>query len=148
MARSARCTFATVLVFGFLFGGCVSTKADDHSDGAAAPHDGAARSDGAVADGAGPSADAMAPPTTCREIRICIYRCGQDKACATACASAAPTAARAKFSEVQSCSQGACPDGDAVCRCMEECYVGGMCTDVVDDCDEAVSDPFCDILCH
>jgi hypothetical protein len=94
------------------------------------------------------SADAASAPTTCREIRVCVYDCGQDMDCAARCASSATAAARALYQQGRTCSMQACPDQDIECRCDQECHGLGLCTDLFDECDQAASDPFCDFPCH
>jgi len=136
--RSVRGLAAT-LVWGSLALACI--KVPSRADGGSPTAD-AGRSDGKA------PADAAPIPTSCREIRVCVYACGQDKTCADRCAAGAPAAARAKYMMARSCSLQQCPDEDVICRCNEECYFGGVCYDLVDECDEGVSDPFCDIPCH
>jgi hypothetical protein len=111
---------------------------------------GAHQEAGAATGGSGGSAtpDAAAgPPKTCRDIRVCIHNCGQDMGCAGKCVSMAPTTVRQQYQEIQACSMGACPQQDEPCRCEAEC-LGGMCSDLVDVCDDAVADPWCDVRCH
>jgi len=143
-----RCSPAMALALGISILGCVKTEGGKDGKDAAAT---------GKPDGASAAADTMATvtpdapaaaPTTCREIRICIFNCREDAACAGRCVSSAPQAARALFNQAKSCSDNACPTQEPDCRCIEECHGGGMCTEVVDECDEAISDPFCDGPCH
>jgi hypothetical protein len=97
---------------------------------------------------AGGSPDAPAVPTSCRTIRICIYACGKDSACAAGCVSSAPGPARQQYNDAHSCSVQACPNQDDIsCRCSQEC-IDGSCVPMFDDCDQGASDPFCDMECH
>jgi len=135
-----RCSLAIVLALGLSVLGCVKTGEGNGKDGST--------TNGGGAGGGGQDATATADAiSNCRDIRDCVFRCGQDSACAARCASAAPQAARALFDQAQMCSRQACPEQDVECRCMEEC-LGGTCTQVVDECDEATSDLFCDGPCH
>lgn len=131
-----RSSLATVLALGLCALSCV--KGDDgKKDGAAA-----SKTDGP----ASAAADAMVVGS-CKDIRNCVYTCGQDQTCADRCVAVAPQAARALYQQATMCSEGVCPTKDVDCRCMEEC-LGGMCTEIFDECDEATSDKFCDISCH
>jgi hypothetical protein len=103
---------------------------------------------GGAADARAGTPDVQAAPQTCREIRNCRFDCGEDPDCAARCFSAAPGVARAQFSEAQMCSAQVCPTQDTECRCAEECFTGGNCQQIVDECDEASSDKFCDGPCH
>ena len=135
-----RRSLAIVLALGIAVLGCVKTDEGKGKDGSAGTNMG----------GAGGGNDAMAPVdaiTTCRDIRDCVYKCGQNTACAASCVSVAPQAARTLYDQARMCSQQACPEQDIECRCMEEC-LGGTCTQIVDECDEATSDLFCDGPCH
>jgi hypothetical protein len=145
MSRSvARARAAAVAVAAMVLG-CVSVKTSDNSGGKdAAP---AGLDAVAAPDSRAPDAVA-AGPKTCREIRICVFNCREDAACASRCASTAAGPARAQYQQAQMCSLQACPNQDPDCRCNEECHGGGACTVAVDECDEAVSDPFCDGPCH
>jgi hypothetical protein len=139
-----RCSLAMALVLGIAVLGCVKDEGAGKDGSATSKADATIKEDAASS-----AADAMAaPPTTCREIRICIFNCREDAACAGRCVSSAPQAARALFNQAKSCSENACPTQEPDCRCIEECHGGGMCTEVVDECDEAISDPFCDGPCH
>lgn len=87
-------------------------------------------------------------PRLCAEIRNCIVRC-DNAACAQSCVDQAPAAARTKYQEVTACSKQACAEDDVPCRCDRECFEGGACLNVVDECREGVEDDtFCDELCH
>jgi len=139
-----RCSLAMALVLGIAVLGCVKDAGAGKDASATSKADATTKEDAASS-----AADAMAAaPTTCREIRICIFNCREDAACAGRCVSSAPQAARALFNQAKSCSENACPTQEPDCRCVEECHGGGMCTEVVDECDEAISDPFCDGPCH
>jgi hypothetical protein len=84
-------------------------------------------------------------PTDCRGILVCVFACGTDTACAARCASQAPAAAQALYKQIRDCSGKACPDQtDIACRCENECYAGGQCSELVDQCDDADPDMFCD----
>jgi hypothetical protein len=129
---------------------CVSVPPEDRGNSSTPD---AARADaGKPTDGAKTpdlaSAEAPIAPTTCREIRVCVYDCGEDLDCAARCASSATTAARALYQQGRACSMQACPDQDVECRCDQECHGLGQCTDIFDECDDAASDPFCDHPCH
>jgi hypothetical protein len=149
MVRPAGSLLA-VLALVVCCGACVS-KESASSDGAATQrHDGAA----SLADSGAPvvdsqaAADAPPTPTNCQTIRSCVYACRDDAACAARCVSGAPMAARQQWQQANACSMQACPNqADVDCRCMAEC-LGGDCTQVVDVCDDAASDPFCDMQCH
>jgi hypothetical protein len=133
-----------ILLFGASAGpGCVKVI-DERADGGAAP-----TSDGAPSADAGAGVpDAFQAPTSCREIRSCAFQCGEDRTCAARCVSTAPSAARQLYDQAQACSQQVCPTQDIECRCDQECFGGGACHEIVDECDEAISDPFCDGPCH
>jgi hypothetical protein len=155
MLRSVRCVLVMALVFGI--GGCVSDQTKKGNQGGASGQGGGSGRGGGSGQGggaptggaAGSAPDAMAAaPTTCREIRVCIFNCADDKGCASRCVSTAPAAARQKYDEAHTCILSACPDQDEDCRCNQECFAGGTCTDLVDTCDDAVSDPLCDVKCH
>jgi hypothetical protein len=153
-ARRAPAVVAVVLGALTALAGCSAAK-DQSSDGGGAGSGGGGGGSGGkggtggggTAD-SGAGADAMGPPASCRDIRVCIYNCAEDQQCAKNCVSAAPAAARGQFNDAQECSTNACPTQDADCRCTEECLGGGRCSELVDECDEAISDPFCDIRCH
>jgi hypothetical protein len=68
--------------------------------------------------------------------------------CAGKCVSTAPPAIRQQYEEIQACSVGVCAASDEPCRCDQECFNGGMCFDLVEDCDQGVGDPWCEIRCH
>lgn len=99
-------------------------------------------------DGQVATPDAQTAPRSCRDIRNCVQDCGENAACASACVSTAPGVARQQFNEAQMCSLGVCEAQDIECRCREECYEGGTCYQIVEECDEAASDKFCDGPCH
>lgn len=95
------------------------------------------------------SADRPPRPTTCQNIRDCLYWCGkEDRACAEYCVSSAPMAAQTNYRAVQTCSDKQCAADDEDCRCMHECFNDGACFDVVDTCDDGLSDLICNELCH
>jgi hypothetical protein len=137
-----------------LWAACVGKQSSSADAGIKAPHrDGAAIADGAPgADAAGAldetSADAPPTPTSCQTLRSCVYACRTDMVCVARCIASAPAAARQQYDQANTCSLQACPGGDIDCRCMAECLGGGDCTQVVDECDNAASDPFCDMQCH
>jgi hypothetical protein len=139
MVRTVGCAIAVLALGAWL--GCVKVDDAKKADGSA-PH-----LDAAAGAEAGRDATA-APPTTCREIRVCLYGCGADPACAARCQSSAPARARQQYDEAHACSLRVCPNQEPDCRCIEECLGGGTCSQLVDECDEAVSDPFCDVRCH
>jgi hypothetical protein len=88
---------------------------------------------------------ASMPPKSCRDIRNCVEACDADKACAMRCVSTAPTAAQSLYQMVTMCSAQACPKQDMSCRCDQECFGGGACMDVVDQCNNSAEpDNFCD----
>jgi hypothetical protein len=87
---------------------------------------------------------ASMPPKDCRGLRNCVDACGTDKTCAMRCVSTAPAADQALYKMIQMCSLQACPTQDQSCRCDNECFGGGQCTDLVDQCDMADPDAFCD----
>jgi hypothetical protein len=154
MPRSVRCALVLALVFGV--SSCVSDKmggaATGGSGGGAGGgggQSGAAGTAGSADAGNAPSPDAMmGPPASCRDVRVCIHNCGQDKACADKCVSTAPAKIRQQYQEILTCSMAACPGQDEPCRCDQECFNDGQCFELVDACDEAVSDPWCDVRCH
>jgi hypothetical protein len=92
--------------------------------------------------------DARLPPQTCRDVRVCIHNCGNEAVCAGKCVSSAPARVRQQYEEIQGCSMGACPAQDRPCRCDQECFFGGQCFDLVEQCDEGIGDPICDVDCH
>lgn len=95
-----------------------------------------------------PAPDSRISPRSCREIRNCVFDCGEAVECAALCVSSAPAVARAQYNQAQMCSAQVCPTQDIECRCAEECFIGGNCQQIVDECDEASSDRFCDGPCH
>jgi hypothetical protein len=144
MSGPVRCALTAFLTFAGLVGAsCVSSNPHE-TDAAVRPDGGSA----AHPDAGGTPDAVAAAPISCREIRVCIYACGTDNGCAARCVSSAPTAARALYQQAQACSAGACDQGDIACRCEQECDATGSCYDIVNECDEAVSDPFCDGPCH
>jgi hypothetical protein len=149
MVPPVRCALVAAFTLGALalVGGCSAGK-DKNGVGGSGGGSGGGGSGGAGSDASTPAADAMGPPASCRDIRVCIYNCAEDMNCAKNCVSVAPSAARAQFNDAQECSLNACPNQDPDCRCTEECLGGGACAEIVDECDEAISDPFCDIRCH
>jgi hypothetical protein len=101
-------------------------------------------SGGAKGDG---GADAPEPPlSTCLMIRNCVYLCAADAACAARCLDRAETPARDVYDRVVTCSTQACPTGGIDCRCDNECYAGGACLDVVDECTQSLQEGFC-LMC-
>jgi hypothetical protein len=114
---------------------CASTKNASDGDAATA----------GKGDRPRPAAPAAA---TCSGIRLCIYQCKADKACAQACAETAAAPAHTKFASLETCSRKACPMQDTDCRCQAECFVPGPCETEYDACTESMPDPFCDELCH
>jgi hypothetical protein len=149
MVRSVRCALAMALVFAIA--GCAKGEDKGGSGGSGGQGGSGGKQDGSApgADSAGATApDAMGTPKTCRDIRACLFNCGDDTACASRCVSAAPAAARQQYDEIHMCSLAACPQQDEDCRCNQECLAGGQCSDMVDVCDEAISDPWCDVKCH
>jgi hypothetical protein len=136
---------SAVLALG-LWAACVSNQASP--DAASGHHDGAAAADSAGPD-VTPVADAPPTPTSCQTLRSCVYACRTDKACVARCIASAPAAARQQYDQANACSLQACPNQDDIdCRCNAECLGGGECTQVVDECDNSASDPFCDTQCH
>jgi hypothetical protein len=133
-----RCPLAMVLALAVSVIGCVKEGGGKDAS-ASKPTDAI---NGAPDTG---SADAI---MSCKDIRSCVFACREDQTCAARCVAAAPQAARGLYQQAKACSENACPTQDPDCRCMEECHGGGMCTEVVDECDEATSDPFCDGPCH
>jgi hypothetical protein len=87
------------------------------------------------------------PPMSCVDIRNCIVRCDADGACAQRCVDQAPAAARSLHQRAVACSLEGCAADDINCRCERECYGGGACIDVVDECRAFTEDLFCDELC-
>jgi hypothetical protein len=85
-----------------------------------------------------------APALDCRGIRNCVHACGSDVPCTMRCLSSASAVARAYYEKIPSCSAQACPSQDVVCRCEAECHPAGVCADLVDTCDLANPDDFCD----
>jgi hypothetical protein len=86
-----------------------------------------------------------AKPTDCRSLLVCVDSCRADAACAGRCIAAAPADAQALYKKIHDCSLKACPDQTMTdCRCENECYGGGECTDLVDECDMSTPDFFCD----
>lgn len=161
MLRSVRCALAMILVFALA--GCASNEKNGNTGGKAGNQGGSAGNQGGSAgnqggkdgsaatepDSGNVTPDALSgPPKTCREIRVCIHGCGDDKNCADKCVSTAPTAIRQQYQEIQACSSSACPTQEEACRCEQECFNMGQCFDLVDACDEGVSDPWCDVRCH
>jgi hypothetical protein len=145
MVRPAR---SLLWVLALVLGAACAAK-ESSPDAATNHHDGAVVvvADGGTSDLA-PAADAPPTPTSCQSIRSCVYACRNDATCAAHCLSSAPAAARQQWQQGNSCSMQACPNQDDIdCRCMAEC-LGGDCTQVVDECDNAASDPFCDEQCH
>jgi hypothetical protein len=90
---------------------------------------------------AGPAAMA---PRDCRGLRNCVDACASDSACAMRCVSTAPAVAQALYQMVRTCSMQACPTQEVSCRCDHECYGGGQCESLVEQCDLADPDTFCD----
>jgi hypothetical protein len=135
--------------------GCMAKEATPAPDAAARHKDAAAMRDGthpgdvaAFVDDDAAVGDAPPTPTNCQTLRSCIYACRADTACAAHCLATAPAAARQQYDQANACSTQACPNRDDIdCRCMAEC-LGGECTQIVDECDDAASDPFCDMQCH
>jgi hypothetical protein len=158
MLRSVRCALAMTLLFALA--GCASNDKTGNTGGKAGNQGGSAGnqggsggskdgSAGTEADTGNVTPDALSgPPKTCREVRVCIHGCGDDKACADKCVSTAPTAIRQQYQEIQACSMSACPTQEEACKCEQECFNMGQCFDLVDACDEGVSDPWCDVRCH
>jgi hypothetical protein len=156
MLRSVRGALAVVVVLAAV----ACAKSEDKgtqggsggSGGSGGAQGGAGGKDGGTPpandSGASPALDAMAAPKTCRDIRVCLFNCGTDMNCAAQCVSLAPPAARMQYQDIHSCSTAACPQQDEDCRCNQECLAGGQCSDLVDVCDEAISDPWCDVKCH
>jgi hypothetical protein len=145
MLRSVHCVLALALVLGG--SACVSDQKNGGPQGGTSGQDGApvVKAD----TGTSPVMDAMAAaPKTCQEVRICLHNCGNDMTCAGKCVSSAPTAIRQQYQEIQACSMMACPSQDEPCRCEQECFNMGQCFELVDACDEALSDPWCDVRCH
>jgi hypothetical protein len=138
-----RCSLAIVLALGLSVLGCVKTD-EGKGKGGSAGNSGGAGGGGGGGKDATAAADAI---TTCRDIRECVFKCGKDSACAASCVAVAPQAARAQYDQARMCSMGVCSEQDIDCRCMEEC-LGGTCTQIFDECDEAMSDSFCDGPCH
>ena len=99
---------------------------------------------GGAAMGSPDANPATTAPTDCRGILVCVFACGQDAACASRCASTAPADARTLYDKIRACSVKSCPTQDISCRCDNECYGGGDCTDLVDECDMSNPDKFCD----
>jgi hypothetical protein len=87
---------------------------------------------------------AATPPRDCRGLRNCIDACATDSACAMLCVSTAPAAAQALYQMIRTCSMQACPTQEQSCRCDHECYGGGQCESLVQQCDLADPDTFCD----
>jgi hypothetical protein len=156
--RPVRCALA--LVVAFAISACVSDTTKGNQGGTSGSVSGGSSGTGGsrggdtggssgADSGAATTPDAMAgPPKSCRDVRVCIHNCGQDMTCAGKCVSTAPPAIRQQYEEIQACSMGACPQQDEPCRCDQECFSGGMCADLVETCDDAVSDPWCDVRCH
>jgi hypothetical protein len=90
------------------------------------------------------SRPAVTMPVDCKGIRDCVFTCDKDTACAGRCVSSAPMAARTLYEMIRTCSVRECPTQDTSCRCDHECYGGGECSDMVEQCDEAGPDLFCD----
>jgi hypothetical protein len=120
--------------------GCVPIE---QKKDAAPPRDGPRAADVAMS-----APDAQASPANCQQIRNCVFRCQGDTACADRCVSSAPGPARQLYNTAQMCSRSVCAPDDIECRCAQECHGGGACTEIVDECDEAISDLFCDGPCH
>jgi len=143
------------MVLVLAFAGCVKNEGNGNAGGSsgtggkAGGGAGGGGSGGTSGSGGAMMPDAMAePPKSCRDIRVCIHNCVQDMSCASKCVSSAPAAARQQYEEILACSKGPCPTQEEDCRCTEECFNGGQCFDLVDACDEGVSDPWCDVRCH
>jgi hypothetical protein len=88
-------------------------------------------------------------PRDCLGLRECVYACARDTACAARCVSGAPRAAQDLYNMIRTCSLANCPlmpDGtqDVACRCENECYGGGPCSDMVTQCLGDKTDTFCD----
>jgi hypothetical protein len=102
---------------------------------------------GATGGAGGASVDAnpaLMAPKDCRGLRNCVDACDKDTACAMRCVSSAPATARDLYMMIQTCSKMACPQQDLSCRCDNECFGGGQCTELVDKCNGADPDNFCD----
>ena len=144
MVRSVRCALAMALAFALA--GCVSDANKGNQGGSGGSNDSGATS--GADSGGSTTPDAMGPVMSCRDVRVCIHNCGQDMTCAGKCVSTAPPAIRQQYEQIQACSMMACSQQDEPCRCDQECFAGGQCFDLVEDCDDAVSDPWCDVRCH
>jgi hypothetical protein len=104
--------------------------------------------DAAQSDG-GQDGDQDAPPAatlSCLMIRNCIVLCESDPPCIQSCIDRGSPAGRAVFDQVVACSLEACPTGNIDCRCEIECYAGGACIDLVDECTQSLQENFC-LLC-
>jgi hypothetical protein len=141
MVALARCGLMMLLLGSWA--ACVGIKPEPSADGGAPGPDASSAEDTRTT-----TPDASAAPRSCRDIRVCVFACGADQGCAARCESSAPAVARLLHEQSQMCSLRVCPEQDIECRCDQECHGGGACTDLVDECDEAISDPFCDGPCH
>ena len=90
------------------------------------------------------------PAMTCIAIRNCVVRCQTDSACAQRCVDqAAASGPRDPPESADVQPRGLCAADDMECRCEQECFGGGACLDLVDECGrtQGEEDLFCDGLC-
>lgn len=131
-------------------GGTGGTSGAGGIGGAPHPTDGGSD---ASAD-AGSSADAGA--STCEQVRLCAFNCGNSASCVATCRQRGSAAAQAAFDGVTMCTQGAvdaggggCPPvsdpGYRNCLCLAQCLQDPPCAATLDPClgpllDDAVCD--------
>lgn len=138
-------------------GACTSKATGPAADGASAAGSGGSGTGGTGTGGAGGSggssgaggsgmdaSPASTIPRDCRGLLNCVHACGTDTTCAMRCVSTAPAADQALYRMIRTCSMQACPAQDQSCRCEHECFGGGQCSTLVEQCNLADPDTFCD----